>query len=315
MQHSIRHLIFVLLGVILMNSIGCKQNTTSYNCSESDSTAYISKYELDNSRSDFLDLFYGMERCDNHYTFKDSILDNTCGLLGYNFSDTIFYNIDNIKSRLSLGLYMDTGYPNKMIQSRIEKAVDTTLCNQLGYFDDTIRMYLFNKTYPSDSIDSLFEFWEKVFNHITATLSNDRPSSEYGVTLEARVCALAHKIYEDSVWVTYIVESTVDYHGSCGCNSNAEYLSYNKKDGTILTVQDIVKRYPDADFKDLLWSEYKQLALAKNTTPNDYFCSKSLMDCADGVAYTNNGLLFYFRPYHIGGGAEGQYNLLIQLTE
>lgn len=298
-----------------MNSIGCKQNTTVYNSSESDSTAYISKDELDNSRSDFLDLFYGMERCDNHYTFKDSILDTTCGLLGCNFSDTIYYNGDSLKARVSLGLYMDEVYPNKIVQSRIEEAIDTTMCEMLGYFDDTLRSRLNNKNYPSDSINLSFEFWKNTFTQLTSTRSNDYPSSEYKTTLEAKVCVLSHKIYEDSIWATYIVESTADYHGSCGCNSAAEYISYNKNEGTILTVQDIAKRYPDADFAKLLWREYAQLALKRNSAPNQYFYLHSLIDYAYGTAYTIYGVLFYFKPYNIGCGAEGQYNLLIQLTE
>lgn len=310
-----KYLTLIFFSLILINIIGCKLNSSSDYKAESNSAANIMfKSDCENSHSDFMDLYYGMESDSDGYTFKDSILDNTSGLSKCNFSDTIYYTGDSLKARLSLGLYMDEKYPNKIVRTRVEEAVDTTLCNGLGYFDETIiRAHLKNKVYPSDSIGTIFEFWKKAFNQITASLSNDRPSSEYEVTLEARVCALSHKIYEDSVWVTYIVESTVDYHGSCGCNSHAEYISYNKNDGTILTVQDIAKRYPDADFKDLLWSEYKQLALAKNTTPNDYLCSKSLMDCADGVAYTNNGLLFYFRPYHIGGGAEGQYNIFIRL--
>lgn len=307
MKHIQKYILFSLLLLIV---VGCKHNKAFGDRPISDCPQ---SQVSENRNSDFMELYYGMERDVKGYTFRDSVLDNTCGLIGYNYSDTIFQNIDNYKARLSLGIYLDKEYPNKIIQSRIEEAIDTTLCNDFGYFDDLLLKDLKNKTHPSDSIGVLFKFWDKTFNRIVASLSNEHPSSEYGVTLEARVCVLAHKIYEDSVWVTYIIESTVDYHGSCGCTSVAEYISYNKSNGSILTIQDIKGQYQDIDFAKLLWLEYEKAAAERDTTPNLYFSSKSLLDKADGVAYTNCGLLLYFKPYNIGCGAEGQYNLLIQL--
>lgn len=273
----------------------------------------IHSFAEPDSYEDYMDLYYGMESNEHGYTFKDSILDNTDGLLGYNYSDTIFYNEDCFKSRLSLGLYMDAEYPNKIIQSHIEKRVDSLLCRDLGYFDESLSTMLKQKDYPCDNITELFKYWERTFEMLVKSYPNDQPTYKYEKTLEARVCVVAHKIYENSEWVTYIIESTVDYHGSCGCTSAAEYISYNNSNGSILTIQDIMEQNQDVDFAKLLWREYEKAATERDTTPNLYFSSKSLLDNADGVAYTKCGVLFYFKPYNLGGGAEGQYNLLIQL--
>ena len=40
---------------------------------------------------------------------------------------------------------------------------------------------------------------------------------------------------------------------------------------------------------------------------------KELIDCADGCAIVNEGVMFYYRPYSVGSGAEGEYNLVLDL--
>ncbi len=38
---------------------------------------------------------------------------------------------------------------------------------------------------------------------------------------------------------------------------------------------------------------------------------EALIERADGAAFVGGGILFYFHPYNIGCGAEGQYNIVI----
>lgn len=265
--------------------------------------------DLELSRPNYLDLFYGMERgSDLNYTFRDSILDNTSGLVGRNIYDTIYNNEDNSKTRISLGIYIDERFPNSKIQSRIEEAIDTAIYNELSFWGNEFAVPLSNSiTYPYKGADDMFVEWNKRFDRLVSTMQNQRPSNEYKeLASEARVAAVAHKIYEDSDWATYIVETSVDYYGSCGCPSSADYFSVNKRNGDILTLDDILKQYDSSNIGDLLISEYQKESGQCGYTPTE------LLKRVDGVAYTTFGLLFYFHPYNIGSGAEGQYNLIIK---
>ncbi len=261
------------------------------------------------SRPNYLDLFYGMERgSDLNYTFRDSILDNTSGLVGRNIYDTIYNNEDNSKTRISLGIYIDERFPNSKIQSRIEEAIDTAIYNELSIWGNEFAVSLSNSiTYPYKGANDMFVEWNKRFDRLVSTMQNQRPSNEYKeLASEARVAAVAHKIYEDSDWVTYIVETSVDYYGSCGCPCSADYFSVNKRNGDILTLDDILKQYDSSNIGDLLIAEYQKESGQSGYTPTE------LLKRVDGVAYTTFGLLFYFHPYNIGSGAEGQYNLIIK---
>lgn len=265
--------------------------------------------DIELSRPNFLDLFYGMERdSDLNYSFRDSILDNTSGLVGRNFYDTIYNNDDNSKARISLGIYIDERFPNSKIQSRIEEAIDTAIYSELSFWGDKFAMTFSDSiTYPYKGTDDMFAEWNKHFDRLVSTMQNQRPSNEYKeLASEARVAAVAHKIYEDSDWATYIVETSVDYYGSCGCPSSADYFSVNKRNGDILTLDDILKQYDSSNIGDLLIAEYQK------KSGQCCYTSTEMLQRVNGVAYTTFGLLFYFHPYNIGSGAEGQYNLIIK---
>ena len=38
---------------------------------------------------------------------------------------------------------------------------------------------------------------------------------------------------------------------------------------------------------------------------------QELIDCADGCAIVNEGVMLYYRPYSVGCGAAGEYNLIL----
>ena len=107
------------------------------------------------------------------------------------------------------------------------------------------------------------------------------------------------------------MESSVDYHGSNGCPSEADYLTYEISSGDPLSIQEVLALYPVSNLMQKLRDAYVAAAKERNFEPSDSMTGEKLLQEADGAAIINEGLLIYYKPYKIGCGAEGQYNLVI----
>ena len=79
----------------------------------------------------------------------------------------------------------------------------------------------------------------------------------------------------------------------------------------MLTIPDVMAQYNRSDIEPLLADAYKSEAALRDIL-DDRYSGEELIDQANGVAIINEGILFYFHPYTIGGGYEGQYNLIIK---
>lgn len=267
--------------------------------------------QSDDEEANFLSLAYGMERDDNHkYTFRDSILDHIPTLISRHFIDTIFQDNDTerYKAQISLSIYIDRIFPNKTVRSVVEKKLDRVICK--GLYDE-YKNGLSQKVYPSAKTSDIFKFWKCRFAEFVKEKTNHHPLSEYSEIAAFRLCVVAHKIFEDSHWATYIVQHSLDIHGSCGCGSESDYLTISKSSGDILNIQDAVKPYNKDTIEELVYSEYLNRAVEWNSIETFQPSKSYFIDEADGVAKTKHGLLFYYKPYTIGCGAEGQYNLVI----
>ena len=86
------------------------------------------------------------------------------------------------------------------------------------------------------SVKGFLDGWEFLFNKVSRLNGYGPKYANFPMIIGSRGCAVCHKIYEDSIWVTYIIEMSVDYHSSCGCPSSADYYTINKQSGKILTL-------------------------------------------------------------------------------
>lgn len=291
----------VLTGVAMVSClVSCKQQSTGY------------QYDL------LLDLFYGMESTpdDRSYELRDSLLESIPSIEKRECVDVWYHNYDNYYFQASLGMYYDKEYPTPEIKRRVSEAVDTLLINEIGYYfyhiaEDSVK--LMREFFCQSDEHDMFQFGEWLFNAITPTLKNDKPVEEYWKMYASRVCMVTHKVFENDSLVTYIVESSIDYNGSCGCPSSASYYTYRKSDGYLFTTADLTVDYTGNQLEDALGQVYDDLMKSRGYEYTHEVLSNNVLSTRmDGCAIIEEGLLVYYHPYNIGVGAEGQYNLIIK---
>ena len=126
------------------------------------------------------------------------------------------------------------------------------------------------------------------------------------------MCIVAHRIYDKGDYASYIIEFSYDYNGSNGCPSWADYITVNKKTGRRLTADDLVKKYGYARVCKSVRDAYVKAKCERNADLELYNCTgQELISLADGCAIVDEGVMFYYRPYVVGCGAEGEFNLVL----
>lgn len=271
--------------------------------------------------STLLDLFYGMERSKEFsgYMQRDTILENTPNIVKSENTAWWYYNPDKMKFRSTLGLYIDEDYPSHKVFQRIEEAIDTTMVNGLSYYFFHINAdSVFNarrNNLPQNYAD-IFKFATSLFDQTTKSLQPNTSQSEYDCYSEFRVCVVAHKVFEQEGFSTYLLESSGDYNGSNGCPSDALYITLDNESGHTITADNIIKRIKRESFKKLLYDKY--CAYMTNEGYESYLISDDvnwIWESKSGIALINEGVLVFYKPYSIGPGAMGQVNLIIPYSE
>ena len=257
-----------------------------------------------------LDLFYGMER-DSSGKYHDSVLDTIPGLLHREYEALWCYHPDSLKFNMSIGIYMDSVYPSEPVRKYLFEKMDSTVKEGFAYDVSDNDWHLVAKE-PSSHTTAIayLDEWGHIFQQLTSKNGYDESCSIYSDIYGSRGCTVCHKIYEDSLWVTYILEESVDYHSSCGCPSYAEYITLCKQTGNVMGVRDIVTAETKDDIANSLYLEYCKEKTTKGFTLGNVN-GEYLIENANGIALINEGTLFFFCPYNIGCGAEGQCNLII----
>jgi len=259
----------------------------------------------------FLDLFYGMKK-DSVGRYFDTTLDTISDLTHNEYSSIWYKPSDSVRFEMSMGIYLDNDYPTDVVKKEMLNKLNKVIPDGFLYDIDDLQGALLKKGVSAiQSINSFVDGWGKLFNRVTELNGYGSEFAHYPMTIGSRGCAVCHKIYEDSIWATYIIEMSVDYHSSCGCPSSADYYTINKDSGYILTIKDYIVRHNNTELMDLIQREYQVSAKAKGFEPSS---GEELIKKADGIALLNEGILIYFYPYNIGFGAEGQYNLIIPLN-
>jgi len=302
-----------LAMIVVVNPVSCQCKVLS----DMTNTQWAMDEEIVNKN--LLNIYYGMERDTvaemMPYLQRDTLLETIDGIKKHEYDATwtLWYNGDIESSNActaTIGLYVDSVYPCDGVKSHIKEYIDTTIISDLRYYlkdsndvnFNEIQMVLSAQPKPSQDVTS---FVHETFDGLTAILQ-DRPFS-YKIH-EFRLCFVAHKIYDKNGLVTYVLQRSFDFNGSCGCCSESLYLTMDKGTGRILGYDDIMGA--DYDVKKLekkLEKAYKDVSV---------WCEHDIdiiMDeTEDNCAIIDEGILFYYLPYRIGSGAEGEYFLVIE---
>ena len=95
--------------------------------------------------------------------------------------------------------------------------------------------------------------------------------------------------------------------------SSADYLTIEKKSGRVLAFYDFFTKDHENEIELLLRQSY--ILEQQKRGYDDYLAIDGLLDHSykNNCAKVKEGMLFYYHPYEIGCGADGQYNLIINL--
>ena len=271
----------------------------------------------DQSAETPMELFMGMEYDENYsYMGSDSLLYRFPGLVMQE-KDATWYVSDedfDIKFRCSLGLYIDKEYPSEAVFRELEAAIDSALVFGLepyGGMDDQPAFSLRSANTPQNA-QQILEFGSQVFDMYTKQMKARKPEAAYEQVPEARWCLVVHKVYDKGDQATYLFEVSYDINGSNGCPSQALYWTLDKKTGSLLQSEDIIAKYDEEDLKSQLWTAYVEACKVRGYDEDMIMLEpENLLSEVSGCAIINEGVLFYYLPYVIGSGVEGEYMLVI----
>lgn len=265
-----------------------------------------------------LGLFYGMEEEGDAICPIDTlpgILKLEC-MSSWKTGEYIEDVTDAFKYDVTLRVYVDSIYPTEQVMRTVAVKVDRMF--QRDFID-----YIRNNEYVSccDYMDNLLNFgnirngvelrdyFSRWFDEFDKNRNVGKDSLEGICPL--RYSLVACRLFENEKVVTYLFESSVDYHGSSGCPSYADYLTINKETGMVLGYDDLFCPGCEADVDILLRQAYVDEQTRRG---NDFYGAVyELMkpEFKNNCALVKEGVLFYYHPYAIGCGADGQYNLII----
>ena len=257
-----------------------------------------------------LELFYGMaDWYDDRDTFSDPVLDNIPGLLHKELYFGVCDAEDSIRYPLSVGIYLDEMFPSDAVRNNVLLRMDSIISQLYSVIDNNERSFDFSLI---KSGGEYLDMWQSFFDFRYGKNADvTEYASNFPLVPGIRLCIVVHQVASEENYATYLMESTADYHISNGCPSAADYITYDIHSGKELSIDEILKIYPVSNLEEKLRQAYEKAAKEKDFEPKDYLTGENLLQGADGAAIINEGLLIYFKPYEIGSGAEGQYNLII----
>lgn len=258
------------------------------------------------------DVYYMMETDASGFKYSYPTLDTIPNLSKLIMREVWAHDRDSIKFELILSLYMDNTYPSDKICSKLYKRIDQHIIDGLSYDtmeEDTMLLHK-NKPYLRTKVSDYKNTWCNIIKKLSQKYVCLGRKTKYTQILDTYIFVLCHCIYEDENVITYIIESGNSFHGGCGCRNIADYLTFNKSNGHLLTKEEVINGVPKSLVNEIIHSAFIGSADLKGF-PVDEDSRTACFDNANGAAVVSGGLLFYYYPYTIGCGAEGQYNLLI----
>lgn len=264
-----------------------------------------------NNSPTLTELFYGMEK-DSTGNYYDNRVDTIIGLSHYEFSDTWYHFGDSIQFDVSFGLYIDEKFPSEIVKDAVLTKLNRAIPEAFEYDLSTDKQSELLKlgAKVNQSTTQFVKEWEQILRRLTNMNHMGKSAFSFPQAVGSRGCTVCHKIYEDEIWVTYIVEESIDYHSSCGCPSAADYFTINKQDGHILSLDEVLTDNKKESIGTAAYENYCTEASSRGFIPLE--CTpQHLISELNGIAIVKEGILLYLYPYHFGCGAEGQYNLIV----
>lgn len=268
-----------------------------------------------------MDLFLGMDYDENYsYIGSDSLLYRFPGLIMVE-NDALWYDDYDeeddlhVKFRFSMGMYIDKEYPSEAIFRKMEGAIDSALVFGMEPYGgmDNKPAFRLRESHKPQNAREMLDFGTQVFNMYTQQKRARKPESAYEQIPEGRWCLVAHKVYDKGDQATYMVVVSYDINGSNGCPSQALYWTLDKKTGRLLQSKDIIAKYDEEDLKNQLWDAYIEACKERGYDEDMIMLEpENLLTEVSGCAIINEGILFYYLPYIIGSGAEGEYFLVLK---
>lgn len=319
--------LFVMIAAALM-LCGCNNVDAGTQTQAQDNDEVIGYSSDKVTQGSWQELFLGMGRVKDeqdkdgytyHYECKAPELEGIEGIASQELEAT-WYRIDEDYPghyRCTFGLYVDKDFPSDKVFRQVELGIDTLLTQSFDYNDELENLkqsLALRKGYSPRNTRDIMTRTKQVFDQYTKKNNSLKPDSTDYEFPESRVCIVAHKICDQDDWASYIIEFSFDYNGSNGCPSWADYITVNKKTGHLLTSNDIVEKYGEEQVSKKLRQAYVKAKGERNADFEVYNLSGiELIDAADGCAIVDEGVMFYYRPYSVGCGAEGMYNLVLDL--
>lgn len=278
------------------------------------------------TQGSWMRLFMGMdlvkdEKAEDgfHYRYDCRLpeLEGVDGVARQELEATWYHNDDDYprRFRCTMGLYVDKDFPSNEIFNQVERGVDTLL-TQSFYYDEELNdlkaLLAKRQGYEPRGTQDILDRAKSVFDQFTHLMRPAKSVSDYTKCPESRICIVAHKIYDRGDWASYILEFSFSYNGSNGCPSWADYITVNKKTGKRLTINDLGEKYGYMSVSKELRNAFvkaKQERDAELELHN--FSGGELLGLASGCAIVNEGVMVYYRPYIVGCGAEGEFNLIL----
>lgn len=248
---------------------------------------------------------------DSTGAYVDSVLDTIPGLVHKEYVRYWRCADDIVRFRINMGIYLDEQFPNDVVKSTILTMVDSAMARTFEEDADSVQAEtlthrIISKQSPRDFMDS----WEQVFDQLTRINGYGPQDDRLFEIPDTRGCTICHKVYEDAEWATYGLQFSFHYHFCTVSRCDANYFSVNKQTGEVLSISDVLAQYGQSKIGPMLVETYKREAALRDFNPGQY-TGDDLIARANGVAIISEGILFYFFPYNIGCGVEGQYNLIL----
>ena len=314
----------MVMFIAAMMLCGCNAPVAQSQTSDSDEVMGYDSGKV--TQGSWLELFMGMgyENDENEDSFpryecRLPELEDDESIVSQELEEIWYKNDDNYpgRYRCTLGLYVDKDFPCQEAFKQVELGIDTLFTQSFYYCDeleDIQQLCAKRKGYAPRNTQDILNRAKQIFDQFTRLMQPSKPDSAYNNYPESRVCIVAHKIYDQGDWVSYIIEFSFDYCGSNGCPSWADYITVNKKTGQRLTADDVVKKYGAGPVSKKLRKAFLKAKGERNADLEvQNYSGMELIELADGCAIVNEGLMFYYRPYNIGCGAEAEYNLVLNL--
>lgn len=228
----------------------------------------------------------------------------------------IFCNSDTCL-RMMVGLDLST--PDEVpCKQFIADWVCEKMNEYLYEFDDYLEMGLkgkvkkMNLNDETSAIEIQSHYGKAFLAMVRPFFENLECSEEYGYMPTYNFGLNAEIKYEDDDYCTFKLYEDWNFGGSNGCTFQYSYVTIFKESGEVLTLDNFVSSYEKDDIIAHAWEKLAEAKAEYGAELTDEEISNDI-NLTKQCALNGNSLIFYFYPYTVGCGAEGEYEVEVDL--